>query len=68
MVSEAECYKEEDDRQKERIQARNSLESSVFQYKQAVDSAGEKLSSDDKETVNKKSNEVLQWLDNQCFG
>jgi L1 cell adhesion molecule like protein len=36
MVSEAEQYKEEDEKQKERIVARNQLENYIFSVKQAV--------------------------------
>jgi L1 cell adhesion molecule like protein len=36
MVSEAEKYKEEDEKQKERIVARNQLENYIFSVTQAV--------------------------------
>jgi heat shock protein 1/8 len=67
MVADAEKYKAEDDKQKEKISARNNLESSVFQIKQAVENAGEKLSSEDKEVVNKKCADVLLWLENNSL-
>ena len=67
MVADAERYKEEDERQKERIAARNHLESSIFQMKQGAENAGDKLSTGDKEAVNKKCDEVLQWLDNNAL-
>ncbi|KAL4710542.1 hypothetical protein ACJJTC_008944 [Scirpophaga incertulas] len=51
MVSEAERYKEEDERQRERVSARNQLESYVFNVKQALDEAGDKLSEQDKEAA-----------------
>jgi molecular chaperone DnaK (HSP70) len=44
MVSEAEKYKEEDEKQKERIVARNQLENYIFSVKQAVGDSGDKLS------------------------
>ena len=37
MVSEAEKFKEADDRQRQRVEAKNSLESYVFQIKQVLD-------------------------------
>jgi L1 cell adhesion molecule like protein len=43
MVSEAEKYKEEDEKQKERIVARNQLENYIFSVKQAVGDSGDKL-------------------------
>ena len=47
--------------------ARNSLEHLVFGYKQAVGDAAEgKLSSEDKEKVTSKCEEVLKWLDSNA--
>nr|AFK84936.1 heat shock protein 70 [Lineidae sp. TWL-2008] len=63
MVADAEKYREEDNRQRDRVQARNSLESLAFQYKTAVNEDGGKLSSEDRDIVNNKCNEVTQWLD-----
>jgi L1 cell adhesion molecule like protein len=36
MVSEAEKYKEEDEKQKDRIVARNQVENYIFSVKQAI--------------------------------
>ena len=67
MVNEAQKYKEEDEKQRARIGARNSLEHLVFGYKQAVGDAAEgKLSSEDKEKVTSKCEEVLKWLDSNA--
>ncbi|KAJ8930073.1 hypothetical protein NQ314_017180 [Rhamnusium bicolor] len=63
MVSEAEQYKEEDDRQRQRVGARNQLEAYIFQLKQAVQDCGDKLSSEDKSTVERECESCLQWLD-----
>ena len=63
MLADAEKYKEEDDRQKERIAARNQLESYVFNVKQAVEESS-KLPESEKNTVVQKCKEVLTWLDN----
>ena len=64
MLAEAERYKEEDEKQRERVSARNQLESACFQYKQVVEAAGDQqLSSDDKTKVKDKCDEVLRWLD-----
>jgi L1 cell adhesion molecule like protein len=63
MLADAEKYKVEDDRQKERIAARNQLESYVFNVKQAVEESS-KLQEAEKNTVVQKCKEVLTWLDN----
>uniref|UniRef100_A0A146L5F1 Heat shock protein 68 n=2 Tax=Lygus hesperus TaxID=30085 RepID=A0A146L5F1_LYGHE len=67
MVSEAERYKAEDDRQRERIAAKNQLEGYIFQVKQAIDEAGDKLSQTDKETARSKCDEALSWLDSNSL-
>ncbi|KRT80066.1 hypothetical protein AMK59_7494, partial [Oryctes borbonicus] len=64
MLSEAEKYKTEDDKQREKIIARNQLESYIFSAKQAVEDApADKLSESDKKTVQEKCSQVLSWLD-----
>ncbi|KAF6199154.1 hypothetical protein GE061_007179 [Apolygus lucorum] len=67
MVRDAEKYKAEDDDQRDRIAARNGLESYIFQVKQAVDDSGDKLTSSDKETARSKCDEALKWLDNNSL-
>ncbi|KAJ8965515.1 hypothetical protein NQ317_004605 [Molorchus minor] len=67
MVAEAERYKDEDDKQKERVAARNQLEAYVFQLKQAVQDCGDKLGPDDKSTVERECAECLRWLDNNTL-
>ncbi|KAL4238413.1 Heat shock 70 kDa protein 1A [Mactra antiquata] len=64
MVNEAEKYKEEDEKQKQKIEARNKLENYVFSAKQAAnDAANDKITSEDKETVLKVTDEYMKWLD-----
>jgi heat shock protein 1/8 len=63
MVSEAEQYKEEDEKQRQKISARNQLEAYVFQLKQTVSEQGSKLSPSDKETLTRECDGCLQWLD-----
>nr|AGR84224.1 heat shock protein 70-2 [Melitaea cinxia] len=67
MLAEAEQYKEEDNRQRDRVSARNQLESYVFNVKQALDEAGDKLSEQDKETARRECDEALKWLDNNTL-
>ena len=63
MVNDAEKYKEEDEKQRQRVQARNQLENYIFSLKQAANEAGDKLSQSDKDTVTSKCDAALSWLD-----
>ncbi|KAL4122672.1 hypothetical protein QTP88_014966 [Uroleucon formosanum] len=64
MLSDAERYKEEDERQKAKIAAKNQLESYVFGVKQALDEAGgDKLTESEKNECKKECEAVIQWLD-----
>ncbi|XP_054726811.1 heat shock protein 68-like [Anastrepha obliqua] len=63
MVNEAEKYAEEDEKHRQRIAARNQLESYVFGVKQAADEAGSKISQSDKDRVLEKCGETIKWLD-----
>ncbi|XP_056416000.1 heat shock 70 kDa protein-like [Hyla sarda] len=65
MVQEAEKYKADDDTQRERITAKNSLEAYVFNMKSAVedDNMKNKISPGDKKSITEKCNETLSWLD-----
>ena len=59
MVQEAEKYKEEDEKYAKRVEAKNGLENYCYQMKEMV----EKLEGEDKETVETKVSETLEWLD-----
>lgn len=63
MLADAEKYKEEDDRQRERVASKNQLESYVFSVKQAADDAGGSLSSDEKNRLQKECDDCIKWLD-----
>ncbi|XP_050389320.2 heat shock 70 kDa protein-like [Patella vulgata] len=67
LVKEAEKFKEEDEKQKAKIDARNHLESYVYSVKQAVDDAGDKIVDSDKETVKKSCDDAMKWLDNNSL-
>ncbi|RZF40315.1 hypothetical protein LSTR_LSTR006924 [Laodelphax striatellus] len=67
MVNEAEQYKEEDEKQRQRVSARNQLENYIFSIKQALDEAGSKLSDGDKSTARQRCDECLKWLDNNTL-
>uniref|UniRef100_A0A8C5HKS2 Heat shock protein 70 n=1 Tax=Gouania willdenowi TaxID=441366 RepID=A0A8C5HKS2_GOUWI len=65
MVQEAEQYKAEDDVQRDKVSAKNGLESYAFNMKSTVEDeklAG-KISDEDKQKILDKCNEVISWLD-----
>ncbi|XP_013778668.1 heat shock 70 kDa protein cognate 4 [Limulus polyphemus] len=65
MVKEAENYREDDEKQKARIQAKNSLESYAFNMKSTVEDEKlkDKISEEDKKKVLDKVQEIIKWLD-----
>lgn len=65
MVNDADRYKEEDEKQKNRIAAKNSLESYAFHMKSTIEDEKikDKLSEEDKKTILDKCNDVIKWLD-----
>nr|AEM65178.1 heat shock protein 70 [Kryptolebias marmoratus] len=68
MVRDAEKYEAEDELQRDRISAKNSLESYAFNMKSCVEDGRlrDKLSQEDKKKVVDKCQETISWLeDNQ---
>lgn len=65
MVQEADQYKAEDEAQREKVTAKNSLESLAFNMKSTVEDEKlqDKISPEDKKTIVDKCNEVIAWLD-----
>ena len=66
MVEEAEEFAEEDRKTKERIDARNSLETYAYNMKNTIsdsDKLADKLDEDDKNTIEEAVKEALDWLD-----
>jgi len=65
MVREAEQYADEDAKAKERIDAKNSLESYCYQMKNTAseDKFKEAVSEDELKSVNDKVDEVMAWLE-----
>ncbi|CAO2190527.1 unnamed protein product [Urochloa humidicola] len=65
MVREAEEFAEEDRKVRERVDARNKLETYVYQVKSAVDDTkmADKMDADDKDKVEEALREVNDWLD-----
>merc|ERR1712184_124154 len=65
MVSDAEKFKAEDDKQKDRISAKNGLESYCFNMKTTLDDdkVKDKISEDDRKAITDKCDEAIKWLD-----
>ncbi|MCE7766668.1 Hsp70 family protein, partial [Pseudomonas putida] len=66
MVREAEEFAEEDKKVKERIDARNGLETYVYNMKNQIndkDKLADKLEVDEKEKIETAVKEALEWLD-----
>ena len=66
MVEEAEEFAEEDRKTKERIDARNSLETYAYNMKNTIsdsDKLADKLDEDDKNAIEEAVKEALDWLD-----
>jgi len=65
MLAKAEQFKDDDEKLKKRVTARNDLEASAFRYKQSVEEEAvkAKLSEEDRKIVESQCQDVLTWLD-----
>ncbi|KAF5297170.1 hypothetical protein FQR65_LT19742 [Abscondita terminalis] len=63
MIMDADKYKEEDNRQKERVFSKNRLETYLYGVKQAVEEHGNKLSANDRNKVLNECRACIKWLD-----
>jgi len=65
MVSDAEKFKADDEKQKDRISAKNGLESYCFNMKTTIEDEKlkDKISEDDRKKINDKCDEAIKWLD-----
>ncbi|KXJ67917.1 hypothetical protein RP20_CCG007707 [Aedes albopictus] len=63
MLADAERFKIEDNQQRQRVCAKNKLESYCFSLKSTVEESGNRLSDSDRKKVEKKCEETLKWLD-----
>ncbi|XP_039392100.1 heat shock-related 70 kDa protein 2 [Mauremys reevesii] len=70
MVQDAEKYKAEDEANRDRVSAKNSLESYTYNMKQTVEDEKlkGKISDQDKQKVLDKCQEVITWLDRNQMG
>ena len=64
LVKEAEKFKDEDNKIKERIDAKNGLEQYCYQIKQTINEQKlkDKFSEDEKKQIESKVDEVLKWV------
>ena len=65
MVNDAEKFKADDEKQKERISAKNGLESYCFNMKTTIEDEKmkDKISEEDRKKINDKCEEAIKWLD-----
>ncbi|CAO2635404.1 Heat shock cognate 71 kDa protein [Lemmus lemmus] len=65
MVQEAEKYKAEDEKQRDKVSSKNSLESYAFNMKATVEDEKlqGKINDEDKQKILDKCNEIISWLD-----
>ncbi|KAI1280598.1 Heat shock 70 kDa protein cognate 4 [Halotydeus destructor] len=70
MVRDAEKYKDEDDKQKDRVAAKNALEGYCFNMKQTLDEPNlkDKIPEDDRKKINDACEEALKWLEANQLG
>lgn len=65
MVNDAETYKVEDEKQRETVNAKNSLEAYCYNVKQTVEDEKlkSKINMNDREKILGKCREIVDWLD-----
>lgn len=65
MVQEAEKYKSEDEANRERVQAKNNLESYAYNMKSTIEDekVKDKISDEDKKAIQEKCSEIIKWLE-----
>lgn len=64
MLREAEQYAEKDKIEIERVEEKNKLDNMTYTVKNSLEELKEKISSDDKQTIVNKCDELREWLDN----
>jgi len=63
MIKDGEKFKEEDEKQKQKIESKNSLESYLYKMKSTADDKNVNLKDEDRETVKETVDEKIKWLD-----
>ncbi|KAJ6225794.1 hypothetical protein RDWZM_004339 [Blomia tropicalis] len=66
MVRDAEQFKEEDEKQRDRISSKNQLESYAYSIKNTIEDEAlkSKISDSDRKNILEKINATIAWLDN----
>ncbi|XP_062564897.1 heat shock protein 70 B2-like [Armigeres subalbatus] len=67
MLADAERFKKEDDEQRQRVFAKNKLESYCYSLKASAEDSENKLSASDRKKVQKKCEETLKWLEHNSL-
>ena len=69
MLKDAEKYKEEDKKAREKIDAKNGLESYAYQIKATItdEKLKDKFTNDEKDTIEQKAHEIISWIDNEEY-
>ncbi|AQW81020.1 DnaK system heat shock chaperone [Campylobacter pinnipediorum subsp. pinnipediorum] len=65
MVKEAELHKEEDNKRKEAVEARNQADALVHQTQKSMDELGEKVPEEDRNNIQKALDELKETLKDQ---
>lgn len=69
MIKTADDLRDEDDRNYKRVEAKNNLESYIYNWRNQVNSeVGKNLSDTDKNTVEKIVKDTQEWLDSHSTG
>ena len=65
MVDDAEKFKEDDTKQREKVEARNALDNYIFSVKQSLndEKLKDKFTEEDKTAIEEKIKEVQEWYD-----
>ncbi len=65
MVAEAEKFKEEDEKNRQRIEAKNSLEGLIYSSRNSMneEKLKDKFSEEDKATIEAKISDIQSWID-----
>jgi len=70
MVQEAEKYKSADEAQRDRVTAKNALESYCFNMKSTIDDdkVKDKISAEDRAAITTACDDAIKWLDSNQLG
>jgi len=68
MVAEAEKFKEEDEQNKQRVEAKNSLEGLIYSSRNSMneEKLKDKFSEEDRATIEAKIADIQKWLDDNA--